>query len=258
MIDLPILKHNGQRILTTQQLAEIYETEVNNIQNNFANHRANFTEGKHYYVLKGMELKEFKRYLNNIDLPIEINKFAPQLYLWTERGANRYCKILDTDRAWEQFDNLEETYFKVKEKEKLSGENLIALVVIEAQKLLFQKDEEIVMKNQEITKLKPKAEYHDNILNNKELIATTVIAKDLGLNSASKLNKIMSANRIIFKNKSGTWCPYAKYEWLITERYADYKSYEDERTKPCLKWTEKGRKWIIENFDKWSKVYGCA
>ena len=97
-----------------------------------------------------------------------------------------------------------------------------------------------------------------NVLNNKELIATTVIAKDLGLNSASKLNKIMSANRIIFKNKSGTWCPYAKYEWLITERYADYKSYEDERTKPCLKWTEKGRKWIIENFDKWSKVYGCA
>lgn len=72
MIDLPILKHNGQRILTTQQLAEIYETEVNNIQNNFANHRANFTEGKHYYVLKGMELKEFKRYLNNIDLPIEM------------------------------------------------------------------------------------------------------------------------------------------------------------------------------------------
>ena len=34
MIDLPILKHNGQRIFTTQQLAEIYETEVNNIQNN--------------------------------------------------------------------------------------------------------------------------------------------------------------------------------------------------------------------------------
>ena len=140
----------------------------------------------------------------------------------------------------------------------MSGENLIALTVIETQKLLFQKDKEIAMKNQEITELKPKAEYHDNVLNSKELIATTVIAKDLGLNSASKLNKIMSANRIIFKNKSGTWCPYAKYEWLITERYADYKSYEDERTKPCLKWTEKGRKWIIENFDKWSKVYGCA
>ena len=41
-----------------------------------------------------------------------------QLYLWTERGANRHCKILDTPKAWEQFDNLEETYFMVKEQRK--------------------------------------------------------------------------------------------------------------------------------------------
>ena len=34
-----------------------------------------------------------------------------QLYLWTHRGANRHCKILDTERAWEQFENLEEAYF---------------------------------------------------------------------------------------------------------------------------------------------------
>ncbi len=43
------------------------------------------------------------------------------LYLWTERGANRHCKILDTDRAWEQFDNLEETYFRVKEIDPYKG-----------------------------------------------------------------------------------------------------------------------------------------
>ncbi|EQI52777.1 putative antirepression domain protein [Clostridioides difficile Y270] len=36
------------------------------------------------------------------------------MYLWTERGANRHCKILDTDKAWEQFDNLEESYFNKK------------------------------------------------------------------------------------------------------------------------------------------------
>ena len=42
-------------------------------------------------------------------------KRASHLYLWTERGANHHCKILDTDKAWEQFENLEETYFRVKE-----------------------------------------------------------------------------------------------------------------------------------------------
>jgi len=99
--------------------------------------------------------------------------------------------------------------------------------------------------------LKPKAEYHDDVLNKGGLITTTVVAKDLGFKSATKLNQIMNLNRIIFKNQSGTWCPYADYEWLITEKYADYQSYDTEKAKPCLKWTEKGRKWIIENYNLW-------
>ena len=99
--------------------------------------------------------------------------------------------------------------------------------------------------------LKPKAEYHDDVLNKDGLITTTVVAKDLGFKSATKLNQIMNLNRIIFKNQSGTWCPYADYEWLITEKYADYQSYDTEKAKPCLKWTEKGRKWIVENYNSW-------
>lgn len=99
----------------------------------------------------------------------------------------------------------------------------------------------------------PKAEYHDNVLNKDGLITTTVIAKDLGLRSAMRLNQIMNRNAIIYKNSSGTWCPYADYEWLINEKYADYQSYENDNSAPCLKWTEKGRKWIIENFDSWAK-----
>ncbi len=99
----------------------------------------------------------------------------------------------------------------------------------------------------------PKAEYHDEVLNKNGLITTTVIAKDLGFKSATKLNQILNLNHILFKNQSGTWCPYAEYEWLITENYADYQSYGAEKAKPCLKWTERGRKWIIENYNKWVK-----
>ena len=107
------IEMNNQRILTTQQLAAVYETDTNNIKNNFANHKDHFVEGVHYYLLKGEELRAFKREVNNIDL---VKTNVNQLYLWTERGANRHCKILDTDKAWEQFDNLEETYFRVKEQ----------------------------------------------------------------------------------------------------------------------------------------------
>ena len=103
----------------------------------------------------------------------------------------------------------------------------------------------------EIKEQKPKVEYHDDVLNKEGLITTTVIAKDLGFKSATKLNKIMNMNKIIFKNQSGTWCPYADYEWLISDGYADYQSYTQEHSSPCLKWTEKGRKWIIENYNNW-------
>lgn len=106
------IEFKNQRIILTEQLANIYGTDVNNIKNNFSNHKENFEEGKHYYLLQGTELKDFKNQVNDIDL---VNKHTASLYLWTDRGANRHCKILDTDKAWEQFDNLEETYFNVKE-----------------------------------------------------------------------------------------------------------------------------------------------
>ncbi|WWU63817.1 ORF6N domain-containing protein [Clostridium baratii] len=101
----------NQKVLTTKQLSEVYETSEKNISNNFNNNIEHFEEGKHYYLLQGESLREFKRNSYEIGIAPSVNK----LYLWTERGANRHCKILDTDKAWEQFDNLEETYFRVKE-----------------------------------------------------------------------------------------------------------------------------------------------
>lgn len=103
----------------------------------------------------------------------------------------------------------------------------------------------------QIEEQKPKVEYHDEVLNKEDLIITTNIAKDLGFRSAAKLNSIMNLNGIIYKTKSGNWCPYADYEWLISEHYADYKSYPQEHSKLSLQWTEKGRKWILENYNSW-------
>lgn len=92
-----------------------YGTTTNNIKNNFQRNKNKFKEGAHFFLLTGESLKDFKSLVTDSDLATEINKFAPQLYLWTERGASRYCKILDTDKAWEQFDKLEETYFRMRE-----------------------------------------------------------------------------------------------------------------------------------------------
>ncbi|NFQ87468.1 hypothetical protein FDG04_19700 [Clostridium sporogenes] len=106
----------GQRVLTTEQLGEVYEVEEVRIRQGFSRNQDKFQEGKHYFKLQGEELKQFKReYLKDTSLKLN------SLMLWTERGANRHCKILDTDKAWEQFDNLEETYFRVKEIDPYKG-----------------------------------------------------------------------------------------------------------------------------------------
>lgn len=116
MSNLIPIEFKNQRILFTEHLAEVYQTDINNIQANFSRNKNRFKEGVHYYLLQGNDLKKFK---NQPTISQMVSKHASQLYLWTERGANRHCKILDTDKAWEQFDNLEETYFKVKENKQL-------------------------------------------------------------------------------------------------------------------------------------------
>ena len=110
MNELTVLEHKDIRVLTTEQLAKAYGCEPRNIAENFKNNESHFMEGKHYFRLEGAELKDFKRYSENIGLPI--SKFSPTIYLWTKQGAARHSKMLGTDMAWDVFDELEESYFK--------------------------------------------------------------------------------------------------------------------------------------------------
>lgn len=134
MNNLQAIERNNKRVLTTQQLADVYETDVRNISNNFNNNKERFIEGKHYFCLQGDDLRIFKRGSYDIGIAPNVNK----LYLWTERGANRHCKILDTDKAWEQFDNLEETYFKVKQQKPYCIEDVLIESLKEMKDLRLQ------------------------------------------------------------------------------------------------------------------------
>ncbi|WP_026881365.1 ORF6N domain-containing protein [Clostridium akagii] len=113
MNNLIPIEFNNQRIMTTKILADEFGTEEKNIQMNFSNNQSRFIEGKHYVKLWGQALKDFKNSLpNEIRKPL---KFVPQLILWTDRGVARHAKILETDEAWEVYEQLEETYFRVKQ-----------------------------------------------------------------------------------------------------------------------------------------------
>lgn len=49
------LEHNGQRILTTAQLAEAYGTTEKRISNNFNANKERYQEGKHFYHITEKE-----------------------------------------------------------------------------------------------------------------------------------------------------------------------------------------------------------
>lgn len=109
MNELTPIENQGQRVLTTEQLAELYGTTAKRISDNFKSNAEKFIEGTHYFVLEGTVLKEFKSQSGNSGLPF--NKFSSRVYLWTKRGAARHSKMLGTDQAWDMFDSLEENYF---------------------------------------------------------------------------------------------------------------------------------------------------
>lgn len=113
----PIIEWGKQVVITTAQLAKAYGATTKNISNNFNRNKDRFEEGKHYFLLQGEELKDFMRVSS--ERGQAISPSTSIAYLWTRRGASRHCKILDTDKAWEQFDFLEENYFDRQEKKQL-------------------------------------------------------------------------------------------------------------------------------------------
>lgn len=186
MDKLQVIEHNEQRVLTTQQLAEVYETSVDNIKMNYQRNKQRFIEGRDFYLLKGKELKRFKNLVTNSYL---VDKRTPQLYLWTERGANRHSKILDTDRAWQQFDILEETYFKVK---KLNAMDMLKL----QNRALLEVDERVNTIEQKVEQIE-----ENSLLNPGEynLIATRVSERIRYIKSAYQLKLDRTQNSELYK-----------------------------------------------------------
>ena len=114
MNKMDVVEYKGQRMLTTKQIAEAYGTDVRTIQYNFRYNKQKYEKGKHYVEIEGEELKEMK---STSEIHSSL-KQVKHLYLWTEKGALLHAKSINTDKAWEVYENLVDFYFHVKEKDK--------------------------------------------------------------------------------------------------------------------------------------------
>ena len=109
------ITHNQIPVITTELLAQLYGTEAIRIQQNHARNAERFIEGKHFYKLVGDELRGMKHRLS-LSESVKIARNVRSLILWTERGAARHAKMLETDQAWDVFEKLEDCYFSQCEK----------------------------------------------------------------------------------------------------------------------------------------------
>ena len=139
-------------------------------------------------------------------------------------------------------------------QENMTEEELLAKAVLVAQKTIDSlKDRcqflggQVADQQKVIEELQPKASYYDMILQCKDLIATTVIAKDYGM-SAKKFNAIL--HELGFQFKQGdVWVLYAKYQgngYLKTKTHNFPDAEGVQHSKEHSYWTQKGRLFLYD------------
>ena len=138
-------------VVTTAMLAEFYGTEPIRIQQNQHENKQRFIEGKHFFKIAGQELKDFVTSLKLVTNFPAISNKVRSLILWTERGAARHAKMLDTDQAWDIFEQLEDCYFhrqevlaKTHKSEREPLTNAVNMLVAKTKHLNFSEAYKLV------------------------------------------------------------------------------------------------------------------
>ena len=141
-------------------------------------------------------------------------------------------------------------------KEKLQPKQYTTKELLLMQLESIEKIEKLELENKQkqevIEYQKPKVEYTDNVLKSDTLINISQIAKDFNL-SGTRLNKILCENKIQYKQGK----QYNLYQKYIDMDLAKSYTYLDTKgnSHMCLKWTEKGRKFIYELLKELGYIY---
>lgn len=103
----------------------------------------------------------------------------------------------------------------------------------------------VAVQSQQLAEAAPKVSYYDLILNCKDLISVSKIAKDYGM-SAVKMNDLLRDMGIQYR-QGNVWLLYQKY---ASQGYTSTKTYEyigsdgTNHAKTATYWTQKGRLFI--------------
>ncbi|EIG6193794.1 phage antirepressor KilAC domain-containing protein, partial [Escherichia coli] len=241
--EIPVLEWQGVRVVTTETLARGYGVDEANIRNNLSRNLDRFEEGKHYFLLTGLKLREFK---NRVTGSYSVGKNARSLTLWTERGAARMSKIVDTNEAWAFFEKLEDSYFRQKEQQPVAIPQTLpealrlAAELAEQKQLLEQKAHQL---NQQLVAAAPKVDFADRVSVAKGILIGN-FAKVVGLKQ-NALFAWLRENGILIASGGRKNVPFQQYinagYFTVKEVVLDDEDGYQIRLTPQL--TGKGQQW---------------
>ena len=151
----------------------------------------------------------------------------------SQKGKQARLYFIKCEEAWNNEDMILARAFKIQSKKML-----------EYVKRIENMEIELKQKEQIIAEYEPKASYYDLVLQSKDLISITLIAKDYGM-SAVTFNRKLHELGIQYR-QGGTWLLYQKYSG---SGYTKSTTFADEKTgfsKLSTKWTQKGRLFLYE------------
>ncbi|EFF1205550.1 phage antirepressor KilAC domain-containing protein, partial [Escherichia coli] len=243
--EIPVLEWLGVRVVTTKILAKGYGTDADNIKKNFSRNAERFCEGKHFYKVIGDDLNNLRVTLSNSQNPISPK--ARSLILWTERGAARHAKMLETDQAWAFFEKLEDSYFRQKEQQPIAIPQTLpealrlAAELAEQKQLLEQKAHQL---NQQLVAAAPKVDFADRVSVAKGILIGN-FAKVVGLKQ-NALFAWLRGNGILIASGGRKNVPFQQYinagYFTVKEVVLDDEDGYQIRLTPQL--TGKGQQWL--------------
>lgn len=132
-------------------------------------------------------------------------------------------------------------------QETMSDEEIMAKALMVAQKTISNKNHIIEKQQKVIEELQPKASYYDLVLQCKDTIATTIIAKDYGM-APMKFNLMLKEFGIQYK-QGETWLLYSKYQgygYMATKTHNFPDLDGVQHTRIHSYWTQKGRLFLYD------------
>lgn len=199
-----------------------------------------FAENEDYTTVKVLTVVENNggvqtRELVDHDLTVDMAKHICMVQR-TEKAKQVRQYLIDLEKAWNTPEQVmaralklaNSTIDSLKDRCKFLGGQ-----VVEQQKI--------------IEEMQPKVSYYDLVLQCKDLIATSVIAKDYGM-SATTFNKLLHELKIQYK-QCGVWLLYSNYQNCgytksKTHNYADESGLL--HSKQHSYWTQKGRLFLYD------------